>query len=98
VGEQGLKGAARTEVLLTDADIRQWLPGDVVYDDAVFVPADLAAGDYELALALVDPDTRRPKVQLAIAGKDSEGWYPLGTITVRPELAPPAASPVPAAH
>jgi hypothetical protein len=93
-----LKGAARTEVLLTDADIRQWLPGDVVYDDAVFVPADLAAGDYELALALVDPDTRRPKVQLAIAGKDSEGWYPLGTITVRPELAPPAASPVPAAH
>jgi len=79
-----LKSAARTEVLLTDADIRTWLPGDVVYDDAVLVPAGMPAGDYELAIALVDPDTRAPKVKLAIAGMGADGWYGLGRLEVKP--------------
>jgi hypothetical protein len=79
-----LKSAARSAVLTTDADIRAWLPGDIVYDDAVFVPADLAPGQYEIALALLDPVSRQPKVKLAIAGVDTEGWYPLGQIEVRP--------------
>ena len=78
-----LKNAARTEVLLTAADIRRWLPGDIIYDDAVFVPADMPAGEYEIAVGLVDPDTHRPNVKLAIAGMDSEGWYGLGKIDVR---------------
>lgn len=78
-----LRGANHTEILTTDADIRDWLPGDVVYNSAVFVPSDLAPGDYELAIALVDPQTRRPAVKLAIAGGDSESWYPLGKIAVR---------------
>lgn len=79
-----LKNGARTEVLETGADIRQWLPGDAVYDDAVFVPAGMPAGDYEIAVALLDPATRRPAIKLAIAGVDSEGWYPLGKVAVAP--------------
>jgi hypothetical protein len=79
-----LKGAARTVVLETDADIRSWLPGDIVYDDAVFIPADIPAGSYQIGLALLDPVTRLPKVKLAIAGMDSEGWYNLGEIRVQP--------------
>ncbi len=78
-----LKNAARSLVLVTDADVRAWLPGDIVYDNAVVVPADTPAGEYELALALLDPDTRKPKVKLAIAGVDAEGWYPLGKISIR---------------
>ncbi len=77
-----LKSGERSAVLVTDADIRTWLPGDIVYDDAVFVPPDLEPGDYELALALVDPRTGAPKVQLAIAGRGSDGWYGLGRIRV----------------
>jgi hypothetical protein len=73
----------RTEVLVTDADVRRWLPGDVVHDSAVFVPANMPTGDYELALALLDPESRRPAVKLAIAGRDSEGWYSLGKIIVQ---------------
>jgi hypothetical protein len=80
-----LKSAATSVVLETPADIRTWLPGDAVYDDAVFLPAALPAGDYELAIGLVDPQTRAPKVRLAIAGRDPEGWYPLGKITVAPQ-------------
>jgi hypothetical protein len=78
-----LKNNARSAVLTTGADIRGWLPGDVVYDDAVYVPADLAPGEYEIAVALLDAASRQPKVKLAIAGVDPEGWYPLGKIEVR---------------
>ena len=78
-----LKGAGRTAVLETGADVRTWVPGDAVYDDAVFVPADMPAGEYEIGLALLDPVTRAPRVKLAIAGADDEGWYNLGKVTVR---------------
>ena len=79
-----LKNAAHTEVLVTDADIRTWLPGDSLYDNAVFVPAELPAGEYELAVAIVDPRTREPKVKLAIAGVGPDGWYPMGKVNVKP--------------
>lgn len=77
-----LKGTQRTEVLLTDADIRTWLPGDNLYDNAVFVPAGMPDGEYELAIGILDPQTRVPAVKLAIAGVDAGGWYPLGKIQI----------------
>jgi hypothetical protein len=77
-----LRSANRADVLITDADIRSWLPGDNLYDDAVFIPADLPAGDCQLAIAMVDPATRQPKVKLAIAGIEPDGWYSLGRIRV----------------
>jgi len=77
-----LKSAARAEVLVTDADIRTWLPGDNLYDSAVFIPAETPPGEYELELALLDPQTRQPKVKLAIADLQPDGWYRLGKLTV----------------
>jgi len=77
-----LKGNRREAVLPTGADIRKWLPGDNLYDDAVFVPADMPAGEYEVAVALLDPLTREPKVKLAIAGVAPDGWYPMGKVRV----------------
>ena len=68
--------------MVTDADIRGWLPGDNLYDDAVFVPADLPRGEYELEMALLDPVDRKPKVKLAIEGLQPDGWYRLGRIRV----------------
>ena len=78
-----LKGATRTEVFRTDADIRQWLPGDAVYDSAVFVPADMPAGEYELEIGMLDPGTGAPAVKLAIEGRQPDGWYSLGRIRVK---------------
>lgn len=77
-----LKNSGGATVLRTDADIRAWLPGDVVYDNAVFIPADQRAGEYELQVGLLDPETEQPKVQLAIAGKEPDGWYTLGKIRI----------------
>lgn len=81
-----LKNAKRTEVFVTDSDIRKWLPGDALFDSAVFLPLDMPEGEYELAIAIVEPRTRKPHVLLAIEGKDPEGWYPLGRITVKETL------------
>ncbi len=77
-----LKGAGRAEVFVTGADIREWLPGDAVFDSAVFVPAGMPSGEYDLAIALLDPHTRQPKVKLAIAGMEADGWYTLGKVKV----------------
>jgi len=78
-----LRGEKQSQVLLTGADIRNWLPGDVVFNDSVFVPAGTPAGEYDLQVGLLDPQTRKPKVKLAIEGGDGEGWYTLGRITVQ---------------
>jgi hypothetical protein len=51
--------------------------------DSLAIPAGLAAGTYSLAVAIVD--TSAPSIsiiQLAISGKDSSGWYPMGSINV----------------
>lgn len=77
-----LKGTERSQVLVTDADIRNWLPGDNLYDDAVFVPGDLPPGRYELQIGLLDPARAAPQVKLAIAGLQQDGWYTLGEIAV----------------
>jgi hypothetical protein len=67
-----------------DADVRQWLPGDSVYENTLPIPWDLKPGKYRLRVALLDPQTRTPAIRLAIAGRQSDGWYDLGNILVSP--------------
>ena len=77
------KNEATSEVLITDADVRSWFPGDNVYDDAVFIPRDMPAGKYQIQIGIVDVQSHEPRVNLAISGRDPEGWYPLGNIEIR---------------
>lgn len=79
-----LRNATQEEVFLTEADIRDWLPGDNLYDGAVFLPAGIPPGEYALDLAILDPQTRQPKVKLAIAGVQPDGWYSVGKLQVQP--------------
>jgi len=81
-----LKNHKRTEIFYLDEDIRKWLPGDIVYDDAIFLPVDMPEGNYDLGIAILDPHTLKPKVQLAIEGKGPDGWYHLGKVAVRETL------------
>jgi hypothetical protein len=78
-----LTNGKRSEVMITDADITTWLPGDNLYDDAVFIPRDMPAGIYQLQIGIVDRQTREPRVNLAIDGKDAEGWYSIGKIEIK---------------
>jgi hypothetical protein len=78
-----LTNGKKSEVLITDADITTWLPGDNLYDDAVFVPHDMPAGKYELQIGIVDRQSHEPKVNLAIEGRTPEGWYSIGEIEIK---------------
>jgi hypothetical protein len=73
-----------TVTLPTGADVRNWLPGDNLYDGAVFVPPDLRPGEYALDVALLDPFSGNPAIKLAIAGRREDGWYQLGSLRVTP--------------
>jgi hypothetical protein len=77
-----LKSQQDSVVLVTDADIRRWLPGDNIYENALFIPLHFPAGAYDLQIGIVDPQHHQPRVQLAIEGKESDGWYTLGEINI----------------
>jgi hypothetical protein len=86
-----LRNERHSAVMVTAADIRNWMPGDSLYNDSVYIPADLPDGDYDLSIAMVDRDTREPRVKLAIAGMEKDGWYALGKIKIHQAL--PASQP-----
>ncbi len=79
-----IRNPQHTTVLATGADIRKWLPGDNLYNDAVFLPAGTPPGEYDVSIALLNPESRQPQVKLAIAGMEPDGWYKLGRLVVAP--------------
>ena len=70
-------------LLVTDADLRSWLPGDNLCDSDVTIPADTAPGKYDLQIAILDERFDEPHVKLAIEGRRTDGWYPLDRIKVQ---------------
>ncbi|TAN10951.1 MAG: DUF4832 domain-containing protein [Chitinophagaceae bacterium] len=77
-----LETKSKSITVITNADITQWLPGDYVYNDAVYVPFNMPAGEYELQIGIVDRETHKPVINIAIEGRDAQGWYSLGKIHV----------------
>jgi len=53
-----------------------------VYENTIALPRELAPGRYSGRVALGAPATRRPAIQLAIAGRQTDGWYQVGEIVV----------------
>ena len=81
-----LRNAQKTIILPVDVDIREWLPGDIVCDDKLFIPFDAPLGKYQLEIAIVEPVSFEPRVQLAIVGKTIDGWYSMGEIEIRESM------------
>jgi hypothetical protein len=75
-----------------DDDPRRWLPGDIVHSGDVYLPREMEAGDYQIAIALTDPITRQPQIHLAVEGERADGWFPLGAVKLKSE--PSNGSPV----
>ena len=78
-----LKNANKTEIFCTSANLLNWLPGDILHDENLYIPLDMPVGVYELEIAIVAPVSFKPTVKLAIEGINKEGWYPMGKIEVR---------------
>ena len=82
-GEYTLALRIGGEVVRLPADIRKWLPGDAVFDGPVQIPAGVKAGKQPVQVALLSPTTGQPAIRLAIAGRQADGWYDLGSIDIR---------------
>lgn len=80
-----IHSSAGNAVLPVAVDLKDWLPGDAIYEGTLFVPYDLAPGSYRLRVAMLDPATREPAIHLAFEGRQSDGWYDLGEIKVLPD-------------
>jgi hypothetical protein len=78
-----LVGPTDKRILVTNADLRSWLPGDNLCDSAVTVPVDTAEGPCDLQIGILDERFDEPDVKLAIEGRRPDGWYSLGKINVQ---------------
>jgi Domain of unknown function (DUF4832)/Beta-galactosidase len=78
-----LKSSQKTLVLPANANLLAWLPGDIVYDETLYVPFDIPVGKYQLEVAVVSPVSFEPRIKLAISGATGDGWYPMGNILVQ---------------
>jgi hypothetical protein len=77
-----LKSGGKEEIIITGASVKDWMPGDIVYDNSFFIPADFSLGACEVQVAIVDKLKPEPRVNLAIEGKQADGWYLLGKIII----------------
>jgi hypothetical protein len=78
-----LRSDRQSVILPTGADPRTWLPGDNLYDGSVTVPAAAPEGPYQLQLGILDERTDQPRVKLAVAGRQPDGWYTMGKIELK---------------
>lgn len=63
-------------------DLRSVLPGEVTHGDTFAVSSSLPLGTYELAVKVVDPTAYLDPLRLAISGRQGDGRYILGNVTV----------------
>lgn len=77
-----LQSANGSAVIKIPVDIRKWLPGDAVVDRPLYVPRRLKPGTYRFRVAMLDPRTQQPAIRFAIEGRQPDGWYDLGSLTV----------------
>lgn len=68
----------------TNDDITTILPSEepTNFTPSLEIPSNLPEGQYKLCAAILDPDTNKPGIQLAIDGKRSDGRYSLSTVDV----------------
>lgn len=74
--------SGQSSVFVSENSVKGWLPGKTETSYSLKLPDDLKAGQYDMAIALVDPITQKPVIRLAIAGRADDGWYPLSNIQV----------------
>lgn len=77
-----LSSSGGSAVIRTPAKVRKWLPGDSVFNSTIYVPSRLSPGNYRFRVALLDPRTGKPAINLAIEGRQPDGWYDVGAVAV----------------
>ena len=78
-----LRSAKTATIIRIPVDVQKWLPGDAVFDGTLYVPENLAEGPYDFRVAMLDPRTEQPAIRFAIEGRQDDGWYAMGSLTVK---------------
>jgi hypothetical protein len=66
-------------------NLKLWLPGTRYrIEEDWEVPNNISAGTYHLDVAILNEDRNGALIDLAIAGKRPDRWYPISTITIHP--------------
>jgi Domain of unknown function (DUF4832)/Beta-galactosidase len=64
------------------ADLRSWLPGHRDVEDVVVLPVGVPAATYNLDVAILSEDGKTAHVELGIAGKRADKWYPASKVKI----------------
>lgn len=78
-----LRSDKNSSTIRIPVDVRKWLPGDAVFDGTVYVPEELPPGAYNVRVAMLDPRTGKPAIKFANEGRQDDGWYAMGSLTVK---------------
>ena len=78
-----LRSSQKSARIRIPVDVRRWLPGDAVFDGSVYIPEDLGENNYDVRVAMLDPRSGVPAIRFAIEGRQEDGWYALGSLTVK---------------
>ena len=68
-------------IVLSKADIRQWMPDHTWFSEEIEFPPALQRGETKVDLGIVDEATK-PKVKFAIQQVTEDGWHPLTSMDV----------------
>lgn len=75
-------GGAIVQSWNSTLNLKSILPGETTHLDGLVIPGGLATGVYELTLRIVDPVAYLDPMRLATEGRESDGRYSLGLISV----------------
>jgi len=83
-----LKNPQHSYVMLTRANITEWLPGDNLFSDSLSIPRGAAPGQYDLEIAVLNNklpagSTMNRTLRLAIEGLTPDGWYTIGKMNIK---------------
>jgi CubicO group peptidase (beta-lactamase class C family) len=67
----------------SQANPRDWLPGEHEIGAQLQVPASLKPGDYPLAVAMIDPSGQRRPLKLAMDAPEKEGRYVVSRVSLK---------------
>jgi hypothetical protein len=70
--------------IVDSVDIRSWVPGKTATQSSIRFPKELSDGDYEVGIAILNPDTREPGIEFANdrAFKRDNGRYAICTFSI----------------
>ncbi len=71
-----------SDPVITNLSVKLWLPGNKTAISNFKIPANLSSGSYTLETALVHHSSANFVTAIAIDGKTTDGWYPLGNMSV----------------